>query len=99
MEKVVAQDGGTASRARLKDITVCGKTGTVQNEPLPDHAVFIAFAPKDNPQIAISVYVEYSGFGGTWAAPIASLMIEQYMNDSIADPAKAQRIIDANFID
>lgn len=99
MEKVVAQDGGTARRARIEGITVCGKTGTVQNEPLPDHSVFIAFAPKDNPKIAISVYVEYSGFGGTWAAPIASLMIEQYLNDSIADSTSVQRIIDANFID
>lgn len=99
MEKVVSQTGGTARLARIKDITVCGKTGTVQNEPLPDHSVFMAFAPKENPQIAISVYVEYSGFGGTWAAPIASLLIEQYLNDSISDPRKEQRILEASFID
>ena len=99
MQKVVEQDGGTARRARTPGISVCGKTGTVQNDPLPDHSVFMAFAPKENPQIAISVYVESAGFGGTWAAPIASLMIEQYMNDSISDPRKEQRIIDQHFFD
>ncbi len=99
MEKVVSQTGGTASRARIDGITVCGKTGTVQNEPLPDHSVFIAFAPKENPKIAISVYVEYSGFGGTWAAPIASLLIEQYLRGEVSDLRKEQRILDASFIE
>jgi penicillin-binding protein 2 len=61
MEAVV--DHGTATRARMPDMIVCGKTGSVQNEPRPDHSVFIAFAPRDNPKIAISVYVEYSGQG------------------------------------
>ncbi|MCH2198469.1 MAG: penicillin-binding protein 2 [Flavobacteriales bacterium] len=98
MQKVVDTPGGTARRARIEGIEVCGKTGTVQNDPLPDHSVFIAFAPKDDPQIAVSVYVEWSGFGGTWAAPIASLLIEQYLNDSIANPAKEQRILDAEFL-
>lgn len=98
MQKVVDQDGGTARRARIEGVEVCGKTGTVQNDPLPDHSVFIAFAPKDDPKIAVSVYVEWSGFGGTWAAPIASLLIEQYLNDSIANPAKEQRILDASFL-
>lgn len=97
MEKVVSQPGGTASRARIEGIEVCGKTGTVQNDPLPDHSVFIAFAPKDNPKIAISVYVESAGFGGQWAAPIASLLMEQYLNDSISDQKKEQRILDAVF--
>jgi penicillin-binding protein 2 len=78
MEAVV--DHGTAQyRAKLKDIVVCGKTGTVQNEPRPDHSVFIAFAPKENPKIAVSVYVEYSGQGARAAASIASLMIEKYL--------------------
>ncbi|MCC6601178.1 MAG: peptidoglycan glycosyltransferase [Crocinitomicaceae bacterium] len=97
MEKVVGP-GGTGGRAKLKNITVCGKTGTVQNEPREDHAVFICFAPKENPKIALSVYVENAGFGGTWSAPIASLMIEKFLNDSIADPAKEKRILDANFL-
>lgn len=99
MEKVVTQTGGTASRARIDGISVCGKTGTVQNEPLPDHSVFIAFAPRDNPKIAVSVYVEYSGFGGTWAAPIASLLIEQYLRGEISDQRKEQRILDASFLE
>jgi penicillin-binding protein 2 len=78
MQQVV--ESGTAQyRAKLKDIVVCGKTGTVQNEPKADHSVFIAYAPAVNPKIAISVYVEYSGQGGRAAASIASLMIEKYL--------------------
>lgn len=73
-------DHGTGQyRAKLKDIVVCGKTGTVQNDPLPDHSVFIAFAPRENPQIAVSVYVEDAGQGARAAASIASLMIEKYL--------------------
>lgn len=97
MSAVVNQEGGTARRARIVGIEVCGKTGTAQNLG-EDHSVFIAFAPKENPKIAIAVYVENSGFGGTWAAPIASLMIEKYLNDSIQNPLKEQTIFDANFI-
>jgi penicillin-binding protein 2 len=78
MQNVV--EAGTGVRARLPDIIVCGKTGTVQNDPLPAHAVFIAFAPRDNPKIAIAVYVEDAGQGGRAAASIASLMIEKYLN-------------------
>ncbi len=78
MAKVV--DSGTGQyRAKLKDIVVCGKTGTVQNDPLPDHSVFIAFAPRENPKIALSVYVEDAGQGARAAASIASLMIEKYL--------------------
>ena len=75
----VVESGTGQYRAKLKDIVVCGKTGTVQNDPLPDHSVFIAFAPRDNPQIAVSVYVEDAGQGARAAASIASLMIEQYL--------------------
>jgi penicillin-binding protein 2 len=81
MEAVV--DHGTATRARMPDIIVCGKTGSVQNEPRPDHSVFIAFAPRDNPKIAISVYVEYSGQGARAAASIASLMMEKYLTGQV----------------
>jgi len=81
MEAVV--DHGTATRARMPDIIVCGKTGSVQNEPRPDHSVFIAFAPRDNPQIAISVYVEFSGQGARAAASIASLMMEKYLTGKV----------------
>lgn len=98
MTGVVNEPGGTARRARLDSIIVCGKTGTAQNPHGEDHSIFIAFAPKEDPQIAIAVYVENAGFGGTWAAPIASLLIEQYLTDSISKPKKEQRILDANLI-
>lgn len=97
MEKVVGP-GGTANRAKLKDIVVCGKTGTVQNEPRKDHAVFVCFAPKENPKIALSVYVENAGFGGTWAAPIASLLIEKYLTDTITNKAAEKLMLETNFL-
>ena len=75
--------GGTARRAYIDSIVVCGKTGTSQNPHGKDHAVFIGFAPKDNPQIAVSVFLENSGFGGTWAAPTASLLIEKYLTGKV----------------
>ena len=75
----VVKSGTGQYRAKLKDIEVCGKTGTVQNDPMPDHSVFIAFAPRENPKIAVSVYVEDAGQGARAAASIASLMIEQYL--------------------
>lgn len=70
---------GTGTIARIPGIVICGKTGTAQNPHGKDHSVFFAFAPRDNPKIAIAVFVENAGFGATWAAPIASLMIEQYL--------------------
>lgn len=76
--------GGTARRAKIDSIVVCGKTGTSQNPHGKDHAVFIGFAPKDNPKIAISVFLENSGFGGTWAAPTASLLIEKYLTGKVS---------------
>lgn len=83
MYDVVHGAGGTAHRANIPDIDVCGKTGTAQNNG-PDHSVFIAFAPKDDPKIAVAVYVENArGGGGYWAAPIASLIIEKYIRGSI----------------
>lgn len=94
MYGVVYEAGGTARRARIHDsIIVCGKTGTAQNPHGEDHSVFIAFAPKDNPQIAIAVYVENAGGGGTWAAPIAGLMIEKYLTDTISDRNKRREEI------
>ncbi|OAV44686.1 penicillin-binding protein 2 [Lewinella sp. 4G2] len=74
---------GTARRADVPGLDVCGKTGTVQNR-FGDHSVFTAFAPRNDPQIAILVYIENGGYGGTIAAPIASLMIEKYLNGEIA---------------
>jgi penicillin-binding protein 2 len=81
MEAVVT--GGTGSIAIIPGITMCGKTGTAQNPHGADHSTFIAFAPRENPKIAIAVYVEYGKWGNLYAAPIASLMIEKYLNDSI----------------
>jgi len=75
--------GSTARGARLDSIIICGKTGTAQNPHGKDHSIFVAFAPKDNPQIAIAVYVENAGFGSTFAAPIASLMIERYLTGTV----------------
>lgn len=74
---------GTGKLAYIPDIEICGKTGTSENSGA-DHSVFFAFAPRVNPKIAIAVYVENAGFGGDIAAPIASLMIEKYINDSIS---------------
>ena len=99
MDMAVNVAGGTAGIAALAKIRVCGKTGTAQNPHGADHSVFIAFAPKDDPKIAIAVYVENAGFGGTWAAPIASLMIEKYLNDSIARPDLEKYILDAIILD
>jgi len=98
MSAVVNKDGGTARRARIDSIEVCGKTGTVQNKDRPDHSVFICFAPRENPKIAIAAYVEYSDFGGLWSAPISALMIEKYLTGKIIDKKKEQRILDASFL-
>lgn len=94
-------EGSTARIARLQDIAVCGKTGTAQNPHGKDHSVFIAFAPKDNPKIAISVYVEHGEWGASYAAPIASLMIEKYLTDSIAPNRKwiEARMLNGNLLD
>jgi penicillin-binding protein 2 len=84
MELVVnGGPGSTARNAKIEGITVCGKTGTAENPHGNDHSIFIAFAPKENPKIAIAVYVENQGFGTTYAAPIASLMIEKYLTGEI----------------
>ncbi len=75
--------GSTARIAKMNEVVICGKTGTAQNPFGEDHSIFIAFAPRENPQIAIAVYVENVGFGSTWAAPIASLMIEKYLTGEV----------------
>jgi penicillin-binding protein 2 len=95
MEQVVL--AGTAARSKINHISMCGKTGTAQNPHGEDHSVFIAFAPKDTPRIAIAVFVENSGFGGTWAAPIASLMIEKYLTDTITRPMLEKPILEKKF--
>ena len=99
MEKVV--EYGTARIAKIKNIKVCGKTGTVENfiklngkkTQLTDHSMFIAFAPKEDPKIALAVFVENGYWGSRWAAPIASLMIEKYLNNKIERKWLENRIL------
>ncbi|MGY3213444.1 penicillin-binding protein 2 [Mucilaginibacter sp. HD30] len=81
MENVVQQ--GTAYGSRIPGIDMVGKTGTVQNNRGANHSVFVAYAPRENPKIAIAVVVENSGDGGTWAAPIASFVVEKYLRGTI----------------
>lgn len=99
MRDVIELPSGTGQRAQINGITVCGKTGSVQDEPRKDHSVFIAFAPMHDPQIALSVYVENSGFGGEWAAPIAALLIEQYLTGEVTDVSRLNRILEADLSD
>lgn len=74
---------GTGRHFNVDSLQMAGKTGTVQNNHGKDHSLFVGFAPEDNPQIAIAVVVENAGFGATWASPIASMMIEQYLTGEI----------------
>lgn len=92
--------GGTASIAAVPGLDICGKTGTAQNPHGDDHSVFMCFAPKDNPKIAVAVYVENGGFGATWAAPIASLLTEKYLTGEIRPERKAleQRMLEGNLL-
>ena len=106
MWRVVHEGGGTARRAKIDSIPICGKTGTAENfktiggkrVQMIDHSIFMGFAPMDNPQIAISVYIENTGFGGTWAAPLASCIIEKYLTGTVADTAKEGRILRTNLM-
>ena len=99
---------GTARGAQIEGIEVCAKTGTAENYTvldgrrikLPDNSMFVCFAPKENPKIAIAVFVQNAGFGATWAAPIARMMMEKYLNDSLSARSKADsaRIEAANLM-
>ena len=80
--------GGTAFAAAVEGLDVCGKTGTAQNPHGKDNSVFICFAPKDDPKIAVAAYVENAGFGATWALPVASLMLEKYLTGEISPKRK-----------
>lgn len=80
--------GGTARVAQIPGVEVCGKTGTAQNPHGDDHSVFICFAPKDDPKIAVVAYVENGGFGATWACPVASLLVEKYLCGEISPQRK-----------
>lgn len=106
MQDVV--EHGTGRVAILPGVNVCAKTGTVENKAvvagqvikMKDHSVFVAFAPREDPKIAIAVIVENAGFGATWAGPVASLMMEKYLTDSIATNRVhlEKKMYDANLI-
>lgn len=93
--------GGTASVAEVPGLDICGKTGTAQNPRGDDNSVFICFAPKDNPKIAVAAYIEHGSFGARWAAPIASLLVEQYLNGEISESRKPleTRVLEGNLMD
>jgi penicillin-binding protein 2 len=84
---------GTARWYQIEDITMCGKTGTAENPHGKDHSLFMAFAPADQPVIAIAVIIENSGFGSTWALPVASLMIEKYIKREVSRKDIEERMI------
>ena len=92
--------GNTASAAAVPGLDLCGKTGTAQNPRGADNSVFICFAPRENPKIAVAAYVENAGFGATWACPIASLLVEKYLTGGIREerlPVQ-ERIFEANLM-
>ncbi len=97
MYDVIWEPSGTGYRARIPGIEICGKTGTIENGAEEDHSGFFAFAPRENPRIALAVYVENAGGGGTWAAPIASLMTEKYLKGSVSQIEKEERILNLQF--
>ena len=98
---------GTARWSKVKGIEICGKTGTAENYSVvngkrvkfQDHSIFVAFAPKDNPKIAIAVFVENGHFGSIWAGPIANLMIEKYINGEISRPLEEKRMFEGSIQD
>lgn len=99
MENVISW--GTGTKARVPGIRVAGKTGTSQNPHGEDHSVFFAFAPVDNPQIAIAVYIENAGFGSDFAAPIAGLMMEKYLKKEISEKSKykEEQVLSINLLE
>ena len=90
--------GGTAAIAHVDSLDICGKTGTAQNPRGADNSVFICFAPMDNPQIAIAAYVENGGFGASYAAPIASLMVEKYLKGDVKRKDLEKRMKESNLM-
>ncbi len=98
MRLVYAGDHGTARWYRNDSIPMAGKTGTAENPHGDDHSIFIAFAPIENPRIAISVVVENSGFGSTWAVPIATLMMEKYLKGAISRTWVETRMLEGNLM-
>ena len=102
MQDAVNTAIGTATESRLLNIIMCGKTGTVQNSQGKNHSVFIGFAPRDKPKIALAVIVENGGYGGAYAAPIASFITEQYLTNTVSNRtingSSLQKYKDANLL-
>lgn len=104
MHQVVEK--GTAKVAKIPGIEVCGKTGTAENfinlegkkTQLTDHSIFVAFAPKENPKIALAVFIENGYWGSRWAAPIASLVIEKYLNGKVKRKWLENRMLNGSLI-
>ncbi|MEC8457924.1 MAG: penicillin-binding protein 2 [Bacteroidota bacterium] len=90
---------GTARSMKLENITQCGKTGTAQNPHGQDHSIFVSFAPKKNPEIAIAVVIENGYWGSRWAAPISSLMTELYLTDTITRKNVEERMLNGHLHD
>ncbi|NTW25647.1 MAG: peptidoglycan glycosyltransferase, partial [Lentimicrobium sp.] len=88
---------GTARWYQIDSVTMCGKTGTAENPHGDDHSLFMAFAPAENPKIAIAVIIENAGFGSTTALPIASLMIEKYITGKIKRPDVEEDMLTKKF--
>src|SRR5690606_10680271 len=106
MQDVVER--GTARSAAIPGINVCAKTGTAENKryldgkvvQLKDNSVFVSFAPREDPKIVLAVVVENAGYGGTWAGPISSILMEKYLNDTLRPERvrKAEEIANANLM-
>ncbi|BAV94022.1 penicillin-binding protein 2 [Ichthyobacterium seriolicida] len=99
MNNTVKNDRGTANNMFMKDLDIAAKTGTSQNYGMPDHSICIAFAPIDNPKIAICVIVENGYWGSRWGSPIASLMIEKYINNKVNRTYLEDRMIKGSLLD
>lgn len=99
MRRVFAGSHGTARYYAHDSISMGGKTGTVQNPHGENHSIFIAFAPIDNPKIAIAVVVENAGYGSTFAAPIATLMMMKYLLGDFKPPWFEKKMLETNLID
>ena len=93
---MVFELGGTGYRSRLDSIQLCGKTGTAQNPHGEDHSIFVCFGPKEDPKIALAVFVENAGGGSSFGAPIASLLAEQYLTDTVSRAELMERMIEAD---
>ncbi|GAB3313822.1 penicillin-binding protein 2 [Larkinella ripae] len=92
------EHGTVTAAATIPDITICGKTGTSQNKKGKDHSIFVAFAPRENPKIAIAVFVENAGWGGVAAASVASLVIEKYIKRQVVDHVLDKKVKEANYL-